>query len=823
MQRVSNARFGAWLLTVFIVGMSHATPVDHEVIAVVDPSGTAHPTKILFLGFQENHHHRPESVFDHLSPAFLARSLSLSFTNNLGDLTAANLSGYDALMMYGNLISSGNSSFNQPLVPVIRDYVRGGGALVGLHVASAAFRNDSRFSDLLGGRFQRHTTGRFSPQTIRPDHLLTKNLPPLDSFDETYILKNLNPDITILQERVDGENRFPWSWVRNEELGRVFYTASGHVPAGGSTTTYDTIIQPEFLDLVLRATQWVTKRHFSTFTIGGMMASGEIVGSGSLLEPDKRCYWIANANAPEGLVIEDDTVAIDGETYTFNGNPNPEMIACPTGQGSQIFSQNIKNKSGATVQGIWKTAAAAAPILLEGRQIPGAPVGTTIASLNTGIGNGFVASRSGKLLCRINLESELPPTLLSGVFLSGEGVILEEGGSHPLLPPGVVFSNLYEGELSMNSNNQIALVANLSDAGQAIVRRNGNEIDFPIIQGKSVPGSSQVFWGEIGKIKINSAGQIIAAVSLTGGIGPGNDTVLVRVEPSGLEANIILQEGEEIDEVAFIGDLADSEFIMNERGDCFLSNTLTGASVTPDNDQVLLRLASDTRVLVRQGDPLPAISPTATMGGSLESTPLTLCSDGSICFLAQLVENSLPVRGLFRAEKSTVFKILAKGDTLEIRDGSSVKIDSFAGLLPSGDDDGYPSSSIGQSLALSITSSVGHEILVKLGGLDDLDQDGITNLVEAGIGSPPNDPSFARTFFPKFINSSGTLSYVFLLPSSPALPAPAIEQSVDLVQWTTPETIPTPWPDQEGVLAGFQRVGIDAGSEHLRQFFRLKF
>ena len=805
-------------------GQTWATPVNHEVIAVVNPPGTANATKVLFLGYQENNHHGPTAVFNQLSPAFLAENLSLTFSNNLGDLSAANLSNFDALMMYGNLLSSGVTSSNQPLVPIIRDYVRGGGALVGLHVASASFRNDSRFSELLGGRFQGHSVGQFIPDTIRPAHLLTKNLPPLDSFDETYVLKDLNPDITILQERIQGAGRYAWTWVRNEELGRVFYTASGHVPANGSTATYDPIIQPEFADLVLRATHWVTKRHLSSFNIGGMMATGEIVGGGSLLKPGKGCYWTANVNTMEGILVEEDSVMIGGESFWIDGDSQTKMIACPQGQGAQIFSQEIRNSSGDTIRGIWKNSFdTTAPVLLEGDQIPGAPIATTITSLNTGIGTGFVASRSGDLLSRIGFELGSPPVSLTGVVLSNEGLILAEGDGHPSLPPGVVFSNLYEGDLSMNSNHRIAFVASLSNGGLAIVRKSGNEIDLPVIQGSPVPGSPDVFWGEIGKIKISSSGQIAAIVSLTGSVAPGNDTTLIRIEPADSNAQIILQEGAAIAEATLVGDLTDSDFVMNESGECFLINTFTGAAVSPGSNQVILKLTPEAEVLVRQGDPLPAISPIATMGNFLDPTTLSLGSDGALCFVAHMVEDTLPVKTLFRIEKATLFKILAEGDTLKNREGSFFKIASFEGLLPSGNDDGYPSSSFGQTLALSIISSAGHEILTKLDGLDDLDQDGISNLVEAGIGASPNDPLFDHTLLPKLVNSSGTLSYVFLLPSSSALPSPTIQQSRDLSRWTTLDEVPTPWADQSGVPAGFQRVGIDAEEEVLRRFFRLKF
>lgn len=775
------------------------------------------------MGHQENNHHRPVSVFDELSPIFLDNGISLTFSSDPAHITSSNLATYDALMMYGNL-RSGPGSSNQPLVTVIRDYIREGGTLIGLHVASAAFRYDPRFSSLLGGRFQSHTVGRFTPETILPNHLLTRNLTPLDSFDETYILKDLNPDILVLQERVSGENRYPWTWVRSEGKGRVFYTASGHVPGGGSTTTYDAIIQPEFSELVLRATYWVTKRHFSSINIGGLMANGDITGSGSLLQPDLGCFWTTNLHTSQVLVAEGDDIDVGAENYTVVDSPEKTLIACPLGGGSQVFAQSIINQSGETLMGIWRASAAnTVPILLEGLQIPDALPGTTLTSVNSTIGTGFVANRSGQLLARIGFGSGTPVSMKEGVFLSDQGIILEEGTSHPSLPPGVTFSNLFDGGLTLNSNSQLALVAGLSDGGVTLARKIEANMDLPVIQGEPVPDHPGVFWGEIKNLRISSNGQVVAAVSLTGDVNLENDTALIRIlstEPSG---QIILQEGQKLDGAGSVGDLWNSNFVLNESGEALLVVGLTGNLVTPDQDQVLLRLSSAPEIVVREGDSLPAISATSTMGNWSDDPPISLGTDGSVYFQSHLLEGAETYATLFRAEKSTVFKVLQQGDTVELRKDATIEIASFEPLLSSGDDDGFPSGVLGQSLALSAVSATGHQVLLKLNELDDLDQDGLANLVEAGVGSSPNSPPSGQAHMPRIINISGALSYVFLRPTAKGLPLPTIEYSNNLATWISASNPLEIWPDQDNVPPGFQRVGIRVETGPDQLFYRLKF
>src|SRR5690606_41664019 len=47
-------------------------------------------------------------------------------------------------------------------------------------------------------------------------------------WDETYVHDHLSDQITVLMERVEGDHREPYTWVREYGKGWVFYTAFGH-------------------------------------------------------------------------------------------------------------------------------------------------------------------------------------------------------------------------------------------------------------------------------------------------------------------------------------------------------------------------------------------------------------------------------------------------------------------------------------------------------------------------------------------------------------------------------------------------------------------
>src|SRR4029079_10436695 len=99
---------------------------------------------------------------------------------------------------------------------------------VPIHCASHSFRNSANVIRMIGGQFDKHGIGTFTAVTVKTDHPVMQGLTPFETWDETYIHKNNNPDRVVLQERVEGTHREAWTWVRTEGQGRVFYTAYGH-------------------------------------------------------------------------------------------------------------------------------------------------------------------------------------------------------------------------------------------------------------------------------------------------------------------------------------------------------------------------------------------------------------------------------------------------------------------------------------------------------------------------------------------------------------------------------------------------------------------
>ncbi len=157
-------------------------------------------------------------------------------------LSPDTLKKYDALLMYANWEKKNPMPADQ--LKALLEFVDGGKGFLPIHCASASYGGSPEFLKLVGARFKVHTSAVFEPKTVKPDHPTMVGLPPLNAWDETYVHDTHGDDRTILQTREDE----PWTWVRNQGKGRVFYTASGH-----DHRVWD---RPEFHELIKRAVHW---------------------------------------------------------------------------------------------------------------------------------------------------------------------------------------------------------------------------------------------------------------------------------------------------------------------------------------------------------------------------------------------------------------------------------------------------------------------------------------------------------------------------------------------------------------------------------------
>ncbi len=200
------------------------------------------PIKLLFLG--DNGHHKPAERFRQLQPVLAKRGIDITYTDKVDALSAKTLAPYDGLIIYAN-----HTKWTPENEAALIDYVESGKGFIPLHCASYCFIDSKKYIDLVGAQFQRHNTGTFRTTIAEPNHEIMKGFKGFESWDETYVhTKHNEKDRIVLEYRMEGAKKEPWTWVRTQRKGRVFYTAWGH-----DDKTWG---NPGFHNLVERGIRW---------------------------------------------------------------------------------------------------------------------------------------------------------------------------------------------------------------------------------------------------------------------------------------------------------------------------------------------------------------------------------------------------------------------------------------------------------------------------------------------------------------------------------------------------------------------------------------
>ena len=198
--------------------------------------------EILVLG-HESEHHNSEKLMMYLETPLFQKGINLTYTTDVNDLNSTKLNNYDGLMIYAN-----HDEITPEQESALKSYIESGKALIPIHSASFCFRNSDWFVEAVGGQFSTHGTGDFTATIVDADHPVMKGISEFETWDETYVHSNLNPDMHVLMERVDDKGKEPYTWVRDQGKGRVFYTAYGH-----NEKTWE---KKEFQELVANGILW---------------------------------------------------------------------------------------------------------------------------------------------------------------------------------------------------------------------------------------------------------------------------------------------------------------------------------------------------------------------------------------------------------------------------------------------------------------------------------------------------------------------------------------------------------------------------------------
>ena len=190
----------------------------------------AGPIRVLFLGHESKQHNSNE-YYPILSQALGRDAIYFDYVTSVGQALedAEYLNRFDALLLYANHPRITSGQWKNLL-----EFVKGGKGFVPVHCASWCFSNVPQFDQLVGGRFKSHQGAVFSPRIVAKEHPAVSGVGEIKAWDETYFHHRHNPEnrtVLMVRDPLPGDPHKepePWTWVRKEGKGRVFYTASGH-------------------------------------------------------------------------------------------------------------------------------------------------------------------------------------------------------------------------------------------------------------------------------------------------------------------------------------------------------------------------------------------------------------------------------------------------------------------------------------------------------------------------------------------------------------------------------------------------------------------
>lgn len=216
------------ILSFFLIGMLVAAACAPKVVSQQDTTSTSqdpiNPKRIevLFLGHKSTHHDSYRYA-PWLAIKLFQSGINMTYTDDLADLNLENLEKFDGLIIYAN-----HDTISASQEAALKAFVEGGKGLIPLHSATGCFKNSEWYIQTVGGQFASHGEGVFKGTIVDAEHPVMQGITEFETWDETYVHQALNPDKTVLMERVEGDHHEPYTWVREQGEGRVFYTAYGH-------------------------------------------------------------------------------------------------------------------------------------------------------------------------------------------------------------------------------------------------------------------------------------------------------------------------------------------------------------------------------------------------------------------------------------------------------------------------------------------------------------------------------------------------------------------------------------------------------------------
>jgi type 1 glutamine amidotransferase len=134
-----------------------------------------------------------------------------------------------------------HKQISETALAALDTFVSNGGGILGVHTATASFKQQMHYFEILGGRFTGHgEVGDFEVKRVRDD--IFGDIGDFIVKDELYI-HELQPRIDIHFTAKHEDQDVPVVWTYKYGDGRVCYAVPGHTTATMRNKTYHQILR----------------------------------------------------------------------------------------------------------------------------------------------------------------------------------------------------------------------------------------------------------------------------------------------------------------------------------------------------------------------------------------------------------------------------------------------------------------------------------------------------------------------------------------------------------------------------------------------------
>ena len=174
---------------------------------------------------------------------------TLNVTSDLDVLEAASVRKFDAVLVY-----TCGVDLRKPQEAGLVNFVKSGGACIGIHCAAASGACNAVYIDMLGGVFASHGPVIDFPVSITDaDSMITQRLVDFRVTDELYLLDKFEPSkVNVLATAMWKGKAQPVAYTKSFGKGKVFYLALGHDERA--------LTHPQFQRMLVRGVDWALGR-----------------------------------------------------------------------------------------------------------------------------------------------------------------------------------------------------------------------------------------------------------------------------------------------------------------------------------------------------------------------------------------------------------------------------------------------------------------------------------------------------------------------------------------------------------------------------------